>query len=515
MKADLTMDFIKRLSLDSIPVGADAKGKLIYGPNPEGKSYIVWDSSKSAPPGFGVRIAAKKTYIIRRKIHGKSLMPTVGNFTDFPDIASARDKAAQMALLMKETGSNPNADARRVAASEITLGQAFAKYRTHLKERAEPAAENTFKVYDRADRKFEALGWNRRKVRDITPDEINEQFIAGKAFPQANEQHFRWASTAVRHAIDNETLAAASAKRAATLTANPFTILYIQEMFRSRAQLDKIREENMVRNPLQPNETLGPFLEAAWSKKNSNDNETGIHYLIFMLLWGCRTSEHNECVWGDLLPEADRIKTSHVWLREEGRYGSYVFFHDTKNHRSHRLPLGTMAKTLLERRQVAAAQETINRGFDKNARKWVFPAKSKFSKSGHYESSHDLIHRIRDEIGIERLSRYDMRRSFGTMMVTLDVPDGIRRRFFNHANVSVTDTYTQAEWGLLRDWMNKIEQAILSRAPNVYNSLKPADWPPLAAPEPHVCQPPKPRTGRPAKKKEEPMEVLEENLEAG
>ena len=242
----------------------------------------------------------------------------------------------------------------------------------------------------------------------------------------------------------------------------------------------------MKRNPLQPNSTLGPFLEAAWSKKDSNDNQTGIHYLILMLLWGCRTSEHNGCVWGELLTEQERMQQSHVWLSEDGRYGSYVFFHDTKNHRSHRLPLGTMAKTLLERRQVSAAKEAASRGFDRNARRWVFPAKSKFSKSGHYESAHDLIKRVRDEAGIEKLSRYDLRRSFGTIMVTLDVPDGIRRRFFNHANTSVTDTYTEAEWCLLREWINKIEQAILVTAPNVYNSLKPSNWPPLPAPLPHV-----------------------------
>jgi hypothetical protein len=79
----------------------------------------------------------------------------------------------------------------------------------------------------------------------------------------------------------------------------------------------------------------------------------------------------------------------------------------------------------------------------------------------------------------------------------IDVPDRIKSRFLNHARANVTDTYTQAEWNLLREWMMKIEQAILARAPNVYNSLKPADGPPIPAPEPHVCRPPwpKPRTG--------------------
>jgi len=93
----------------------------------------------------------------------------------------------------------------------------------------------------------------------------------------------------------------------------------------------------------------------------------------------------------------------------------------------------------------------------------------------------------------------DLRRSFGAVMTAIEVPDGIKCRFLNHARANVTDTYTQAEWNLLRDWMMKIEQSILVRAPNVYNSLKPADWPPIPAPEPHVCRPAKPRTGRPRK----------------
>jgi hypothetical protein len=47
--------------------------------------------------------------------------------------------------------------------------------------------------------------------------------------------------------------------------------------------------------------------------------------------------------------------------------------------------------------------------------------------------------------------------------------------------------------------MARIEQEILIKAPNVYNTLKPVDWPPIPAPAPHVCRPTKPRTGRPKK----------------
>ena len=221
-----------------------------------------------------------------------------------------------------------------------------------------------------------------------------------------------------------------------------------------------------------------------------------------MLRSGCRASGHAPCRWGALLPSSgavgnDRITASHVWLEESGQYGPYVFFYRTKGGRSHRLPLGPMALELLRRRQLSAAAEVARRGFGVKARPFVFPARSKFSASGHYTDAKDLLRRIRDDAGIDRLTRHDLRRSFGTMMVTLDVHQGIRRRFFNHADADVTETYTKAEWDLLKSEMARIEQALLAKAPNVYNALKPVEWPPLPATEPIVCSPAKSRSGRP------------------
>ena len=44
---------------------------------------------------------------------------------------------------------------------------------------------------------------------------------------------------------------------------------------------------------------------------------------------------------------------------------------------------------------------------------------------------------------------------------------------------------------------------ILLTANNVYNALKLADWPEIAAPTRHVCRPQKPRTGRTSKAKKQ------------
>ncbi len=146
MKTELTMALIKRLKeLNSKSVGVDAKGDLVFEPNPSGKDYIVYDASQEAPPGFGVRIAKKKTFIIRRKVHGKSFMPTVGNVADFmadtkSAMQNARAKAAKMALEIVETRANPNETARKRSAAELTLGEAFDKYRHHLATRTQRPA---------------------------------------------------------------------------------------------------------------------------------------------------------------------------------------------------------------------------------------------------------------------------------------------------------------------------------------------------------------------------------------
>jgi len=71
---------------------------------------------------------------------------------------------------------------------------------------------------------------------------------------------------------------------------------------------------------------------------------------------------------------------------------------------------------------VSAAEETVRRGFGAKSRPFVFPAKNKSSRSGHYTESVDLLHRLRDEVGLQRLNRHDLRRSFGALMAAKPLP---------------------------------------------------------------------------------------------
>jgi integrase len=506
MKFSFTMPFIKNLSIHLRPSGWDSKGQVVFESNPQMTPYILYDGAQDAPVGFGVKVGGgKKTFIVRRKIKGTSISAKVGDVADFmgekSPLTKARADAAVLALQMRDTGKNPNSEARKRRADEITLGQAFAAYRKHATTREDPVSENTLKTYKVDVRKFEAYGWLGTKIVDFDLNDILNKFIEEKAmFPSAKERAFRHAITCINWCIEEEKLAAHAQRRSPLLTGNPFNVLLLNRMFRSPAQLEALRQAEGKRNPLLPSTTFGPFLECAWGRRHYNDNEMAAHYLIIQLLMGCRKSEHAACQWGELLTPEQRLTTSHIMLDSE-EWGAYIFFCNTKNGLTHRLPLGPLAVELLRRRQESCANAVVDGIATKLGRLYVFPARNKTSKTGHYSDSSHVLDEIRKEAGILKLVNHDLRRSFGSMLVELDVPAGIHARFFNHSRPNVTALYTAMEWKKLRTWIERIEKAILSTAPNVYNSLIPTDWAMLDAPPPYVNKSIV-RRGRPPKNRE-------------
>ena len=76
-------------------------------------------------------------------------------------------------------------------------------------------------------------------------------------------------------------------------------------------------------------------------------------------------------------------------------------------------------------------------------------------------------------------------------------PDGKTLLVVPAGNLTINPTLMpNFPFNIERDF---VPVTMLAKAPNVFNALKPADWPWLPAPEPHVCRPVKPRSGRPKK----------------
>lgn len=515
MRYPLTADVVKRLKIESKPVGVDSQGKIIYEPNPDKKEYFVFCANQDSPKGFGVRLTAgsgRKTWILQRRAGSKVVRAKIGDCAEWP-IEEARRKAASMAREIKETGLNPNETAKRVAAGEITIGGAMSSYKHHLKTRANKTAKpNTITNFERAERRFMEVGWWERRIRDIPTQEIMATFeLKMKTAPTANEQNFNWLSRAIRHVLDQEVLDAAATGRPQTLSANPIKILHLKGMYRAPEEVEAARQTNNSRNPLGPRTTLGPFLEAMWSRRGVNRNDVGPYFCIVELAVGARRGELSRVRWGETLTAEERSKgeTSYVWLEEGGEYGPHVYFDpgSTKNRRAHRVPMGPLLANMLRRRRDEEAEETERVGFGRKGRQWVFPARNTMSKTGVYHDPSYLLDAVATEIGVAFLNPHDLRRTMGSVMMELQVPGGIQSRLLNHtaatskeeAAAAVTARYTTPEWELLRRWAERVQDFVFRSAPNLFNDCRPLDVEPMAAPERHVPTPPKKRPGRPKK----------------
>lgn len=456
MKTTLNQNIILKLTLDRKPC-AIKDGKLEYTDNPSGEPYILFDDHRDAATGFGVKVAkTKKTYIIQRRVPGgKVVKAKVGNVSDFNNIDMARDKARSLVQVAIETGQNPNTIERKKLASEITLSEAFSQYREYLLGRPKPAKQNTLTVFDRSVCKFS--GWKNRKVKDLSAHEISQMFDSIAVTTRTTaEQTFRWSNVAVNYAIQLEVHNAAAQQRNPSLTYNPFSILKLNQKYRTRSQLEASYKAKSVRKPLSIKDTMGPWLNAINGRRARN--RTGCDFLFLSTLWGSRKNEGADLKWCHLISDKENAISSYIDLDART-----VYFRNTKNGEDHELPLTDAAYELLLQRKNMIKK-------NKNS-KWVFPAESKFSKTGHYTDASSLINYICDDADIKKIGMHDLRRTMGRIAEEL-TSYAMVKRLLNHSNLSdPTSRYTETEWERLKEVMQRIELHILATAPVVYNML--------------------------------------------
>ncbi|MCU6216166.1 tyrosine-type recombinase/integrase [Enterobacter bugandensis] len=481
MKTTLNQSFIiNKLSISMKPALSDT-GKVVFEPNPQQKPYIVFDDHRDSPVGFGVKVSlTKKTYVIQRRVssgdrsvsEGKKpssvLKVKVGNVSDFPSIDQAREVARELVQTMIATKRNPNRIKRETEASELTISEVFAQYRQHLLGRSKPAKPNTLSVLDKAENRLKE--WAGLRVKDLSGNEILRKFdeIASRARTAA-EQTFRWANVAVRHAIDIEASNAQTQQRQPSLSYNPFSILKVQKKFRTRSELEDSYKAKGIRNPLSPKDTLGRFLTALHNKRSFN--RLGCDYLLLTVLLGTRKEETASLCWREALTSEEAKTTSYVDLHKR-----VIRFYDTKNRNDHELPICDAVKVILEdRRDIIQEAETRPERL-----KWVFPARSKRSKVGHYSDSKSLREYLCAEAGITKLGMHDLRRTFGRVAEEL-VSYAVVKRLLNHRNTTdPTERYAVPDEDRVFEALQRIELHMLMTAPKLYNTLlASAKYPPL------------------------------------
>ena len=482
LKTTLTQSFIiNKLSVNVKPE-LNSSGKVVFEPNPQQKPYIVFDDHRDSPVGFGVKVSlTKKTYVIQRRVssgtrdvkEGKKpssvLKVKVGNVSDFPSIDQAREAARQLVQTMIATKRNPNRIKRETEASELTISEVFAQYRQHLLGRSKPAKPNTLSVLDKAENRLKE--WAGLRVKDLAGNEILRKFdeIASRARTAA-EQTFRWVNVAVKHAIDIEASNAQTQQRQPSLSYNPFSILKVQKKFRTRSELEDSYKAKGVRNPLSPKDTLGRFLTALHNKRSFN--RLGCDYLLLTVLLGARKEETASLCWRESLTKEEAKTTSYVDLENR-----LIRFYDTKNRNDHELPICDAVKRVLEdRRDIVLEAETRPERL-----RWVFPARSPRSKTGHYSDSKSLREYLCVEAEIVKLGMHDLRRTFGRVAEEL-TSYAVVKRLLNHRNTTdPTERYAVPDEERIFEALQRIELHMLMTAPRLYNALLASSkYPPLS-----------------------------------
>lgn len=396
----------------------------------------------------------------------------VGNLSDYnlagprtEHSVSARTKAKEILLEILETGKNPNITRKEEVQSkslaDISLGECFEKFLKDRMSQARPIKENSVKNIKKSARKLGA--WSQRKVLSLSSEEIIDCFNEIKSkYPTTAEQVFQWAQCVVKHVITNEVFEAGRTGRVPAFTFNPFDILRMKKLYRSREQLKESYEVKGIRKPLSTGSSLGPFLNALWERRVKN--RTGADYLLCSLLWGTRKTEAIDLRWREDLTEAESFTTSWVDLKKRK-----VFFYDTKNG-THNLPLTDAVYEILRQRREMIYELTPK------AAKWVFPALSKFSKIGHYTDSRSLLEYICKDANITKRASHDFRRTFATVAENLCSMLMLKRMLGHSLGEDVTNRYPDME-SSLHENLQRVELHILRTSPVVHNALLSPKYP--------------------------------------
>lgn len=262
--------------------------------------------------------------------------------------------------------------------------------------------------------------WASKPIRAINRDDIENRFnqLSENSKAQAN-QMFRFLRALLNFAkekypsMDGEPL----------IPSNPCDRL---------TALKKCHRIERRTNYLEPHQ-LEPWFKALEAiETDSAHRETIKDFCIFLLLTGCREQEAAQLKWDAVDLEAAK-----------------VIFKQTKNHRTHTLPVGQWLLSLLQARQRKMLDN-----------EYVFPAENRHGYIKNYRKSLKTITKISD---IE-FTPHDLRRTFATIVnhqLTKIFSAYTIKKLLNHSGSGdVTSGYIQHGIEDLREPMQLIESYV-------------------------------------------------------
>ncbi|TVR61849.1 MAG: DUF4102 domain-containing protein [Candidatus Competibacteraceae bacterium] len=413
------MKLTKR-SIDSLPL-------------PETGQVLYWDDEL---PGYGLRVTkGAKTFIVQRRVAGKSVRVTLGQYG--PLTPNQARKLAVKNLSELVQGVNINAEKEAAKVRGVTLNEAFAAYldNRRLSPRTVASYQETMKLAfadwgtlpvstinrTMIERRFTALSAPRSPRTDKDDIPVEGGTPQKPRLATAN-RHFRILRAVLNFAMEKYS----TADGEPLIPSNPVTRLSVLRKWH--------RIERRTRH-LEPHQLKAWFAALEHKPEDSDHRNTVRDFCAFVLLTGCREQEAARLTWKDV-----NLDAAKVTLQE------------TKNHRTHVLPVGPWLAELLERRQ----QNRISQ--------FVFPAEN---QSGHLLNHRKAILAIGADSGVE-FRLHDLRRTFASIAsvhLERSLSAYTLKRLLNHSSGGdVTGGYVQVGIEDLREPMRQIEDFVLKCA---------------------------------------------------
>ena len=354
-------------------------------------------------PGLGLRVTpGAKTYFVEASVNGRNRRVTLGPSTTYtPDDAR---REAKKVLGRMAAGEDPNATKAAARVKSITLGEAYEEFM-----QARKLKDTTRATYGICMRQHFA-DWFKRELVSISPLMIVQRHskIASTAGPGAAN-----GSARVFRSIWNYTRAlTAAADGSKTLPESP------------TQRLTDLRQwSKLQRRTRHLTDDLFPaFGKALSAMRVESTNASYADFVELLVRTGLRRSEASGLRWED-------ISLSNQTLT----------VHDTKNHKSHTLPLSHQLQAMLKRRRDMAEDDV------------VFPLCVDPRKS---------FERLSRLIGTD-ISAHDLRRTFATVADACDLSGYTIKRLLNHSmGTDVTAGYIVSDVSRLRTAMQRISDSI-------------------------------------------------------
>jgi integrase len=382
---------------------------------PEHGQQFYWDPELT---GFGLRVTASgsKTYIVEKRINGKTVRRTIGKHGIFsPDEAR---KESRKALLSMVLGKDPRAITRSNALLRTTLDEVYANYKSKrdLKPR-------TLAIYD------DAMKRGLSQWRDLPVTEINRQMVETLLLDISSKnstkgvgrsmagQCYRFLRALMKFAqeeyeIDDQPI----------LKSDP-----TRNLSRNRPWTETTRRQGL----LERHEI------SAWLNAVENlDNETISDYLMLTLLTGLRKNEALSLKWSDINLQGKYLK---------------IDASTSKNSKEHVLPLSDYLYNMLKRRLEQTQLTSI----------YVFPGKK---TNSHLKEPKRAVSKVIEVTG-KKFMLHDLRRTFLTTAESLGLEGFTLKKLVNHSvGNDVTAGYIIADMERLRAPMQAVTDAILTHS---------------------------------------------------